>query len=86
MVDWKLAMNSVIIGLILAGLFNAIGWWVKNIVQRRRDAADVAKTIYNSMERTGEAETQGIKDIETANVERYGKIYRALLRELRKRQ
>ena len=71
-------MVSASIGAIVAGLFSTIGWFFKKGEQERRDAADVAKIIYE--ETKEETEEEAEKKIGKL-VTRYGTIFRKLKKE-----
>jgi len=82
---WVIATIGVVVGIGVSKGLDAIGWAVRNVVQRRRDAANVAKKIYDSQTRIGGEEAKEKEEIEGANVERYGRIYRKLKREFKKK-
>jgi len=50
---WVIATIGVVVGIGVSKGLDAIGWAVRNVVQRRRDAANVAKKIYDSQTRIG---------------------------------
>ncbi len=79
---WLIGVIGVVSGIAVNKVADTIGWYVKNAVQRRRDAADVAKIIYKDTKEVGVQEKKEV--IEKANVERYGRIYRKLQKELKK--
>lgn len=70
MVAWYMAIMGVAVGVTLSAIFNGIGWLINKEVEKRRDAASVAKLLYDSVKNGKEDETEA--------VDKYWRIYKKL--------
>jgi len=75
---WVIAIIGMGVGIGLSKGLDAIGWFFKRGEQERRDAAHIAKIIYEDTKKETEAEVD--KEIGKL-VTRYGRIFRKAKKE-----
>ena len=78
MVPWWVALVSVLMGVGLSALFNGVGWLINNGVRKKRDAADIAKLLYDSIK--GDAKVK-----EDVAIDKYLSIHKKLYKKLKEK-
>ncbi len=70
--EWLKTVGSISFGALITGLVTWRIWFRDRKVERRRDAADIAKMLYNSIENKSSLSEEEAKDV----VDRYWVLYK----------